>query len=90
MAGKIGDEYVRDMLDRGRRELGGALFTESNVAQPMYPLRGGYEPPKEAEGNTPEAQNWERDGGSILQDRLKQAEESRGDPGRDDKTLDRE
>ena len=42
MAGKIGERFVSEMIDRGRRELGGALFPESNIAQPMYPLHGGY------------------------------------------------
>jgi hypothetical protein len=42
MAGKIGEEYFRDMVDRGRRELGGVLFQDSTIAQPMYPLRGYY------------------------------------------------
>ena len=79
MAGKIGSEFVKDMVDRGRRELGGVLYGDSTVAQPMYPLRGGYEPSKDAHG-------------SIVGDRLKEAEAGRDDPGRDDpeKGIDRE
>jgi hypothetical protein len=49
MAGKFGEEFARDMLDRGRRELGGVLYTDSNIAQPMYPLRGNYGLSKETE-----------------------------------------
>jgi hypothetical protein len=48
MPGKIGEEFFRDMVDRGRRELGG-LWPEGNIGQPMYPLRGYYGPSKEAE-----------------------------------------
>ena len=40
MAGKHGERFVDEMIDRGRRELGGVLFPESNIAQPMYPLHG--------------------------------------------------
>jgi hypothetical protein len=40
MAEKIGSEFARDALDRGRRELGGFFFPDSNIAQPNYPLRG--------------------------------------------------
>ena len=49
MAGKIGEEYARDMFDRGRRELGAIFYNDSNIAQPMYPLRGQYGVSKEAE-----------------------------------------
>jgi hypothetical protein len=84
--GKIGSLHAWEMLDRGRRELGGILYHDSNVAQPMYPPRGGYEPAKEAESQSLEEQ------GSILDDRLKQAEMHRDDEGRDDrdKGFDRE
>jgi hypothetical protein len=47
MPGKIGEDFFRDMVDRGRRELGGVLYQDSNIAQPMYPLRGNYGSPKE-------------------------------------------
>jgi hypothetical protein len=84
---KIGTEYARDMIGRGFRELGGTLYADSNVAQPMYPLRGGPGPPKEAESPAID------DGvGSILGDRIKQAEASHALHGRDDihKGLDKE
>jgi hypothetical protein len=48
MSKKIGEDLVNDMLDRGRREIGG-LWPESNIAQPMYPLRGSYGLWKESE-----------------------------------------
>jgi hypothetical protein len=47
MPGKIGEEFFRNSVDLGRRELGGFLFQESNIAQTMYPLRGNYGSPKE-------------------------------------------
>jgi hypothetical protein len=82
MAKKMGEDIAKDFLDRGRRELGGAIMTESNVAQPMYPSRGGYEPPKEAEA--PAKQE------SVIDSRMREAEASKEDPGRDDPDMDRE
>jgi len=84
--GKIGSQHAWEMLGRGRRELVGGLYHDSNIAQPIYPARGAYEPAKEAESQSLEEQ------GSILDDRLKQAEMSRDDDGRDDRSqdLDRE
>ena len=82
---KIGERLAEDFLDRGRRELGGVLYPDSNIAQPGYPSHGGREISKEIESPTIEE-------GSILDDRLKQVEMSRDDDGRDDRSqdLDRE
>jgi hypothetical protein len=74
MAGKIGEEFVRDMIDRGRRELGGVLFHDSNVAQQMYPLRG-HGISKEVDSPGLEEH------GSIMGDR-QEAEVNRDDPDR--------
>ena len=41
--GKFGDRFVEDMVDRGRREVGAVFYTDSTIAQPLYPLRGGGE-----------------------------------------------
>jgi hypothetical protein len=82
MGRKIGSEFVKDMIDRGRRELGGALYGDSNIAQPMYPLRGGYEPSKETPGV--------EEHGSMIGDRVKQAEIELDDQGRDDRGIDRD
>jgi hypothetical protein len=49
MSRKIGEDFVNDMIDRGRREWGALLYNDSNIAQPMYPLRGHYGMSKEAE-----------------------------------------
>ena len=62
MTGKIGEEYFRDMVDRGRRELGGLLYSDSNIAQPMYPLRGQYGLAKEADSPRPEKDDPSFDG----------------------------
>lgn len=42
MAQKFGQQWALEKLDRGWRELGGVMFPDSNIAQPMYPLRGNY------------------------------------------------
>jgi len=80
---KIGDRFVNDMIQRGPRELGGLFYTDSNIAQPMYPLRA-FEPSKGAESHGLEEQ------GSVVEDRLKQAEANRDDQDRDDRGIDRE
>ena len=53
MAHKFGEAFFNDMVDRGRRELGGLMYDASNIAAPMYPLRGSYGPPKQLEGPEP-------------------------------------
>jgi hypothetical protein len=40
MAQKLGSQYAWEQLDKGRRELGGFFFPDSNIAQPNYPVRG--------------------------------------------------
>jgi hypothetical protein len=81
---KIGERFVDDMIDRGHREIGGFFFHDSNIAQPMYPNRGGYEVSKEA------ASPGLEEHGSTLDDRLQQAGIGREDKGRDDRGMDRE
>jgi len=80
---KIGEGILAEKLDLGRREIGGFFYHDSNIAQPAYPRRGGYEVSKE---NEPPS----IDEGSILDDRLKQVEMSRDDEGRDDPNQDRD
>jgi hypothetical protein len=53
MAHKFGEAFFNDMIDRGRRELGGLMYDGSNIAAPMYPLRGSYGPPKQLDGPEP-------------------------------------
>ena len=79
MAKKWGEDFASDQFYRGVRELGGFLYPESNIAQPMYPHnRGGYvaetQPVKE----------------SVLDQYPEQTEVRRDDPGIDDPGIDRE
>ncbi len=83
MAEKMGSEFARDMRGRGFRELGGVFFPDSNIAQPQYPLRGGYV--KEPEVPTVEAHQE-----SMLEEHVVEA--GRGghdDPSRDEHEHDR-
>lgn len=82
---KIGEEFFRDFVDRGRRELGGVLYPDSNVAQPMYPLRGQYGVSKQVD--TPSIEERESDF-----DRMHPTEPPRDDHTRDerDRGLERE
>jgi hypothetical protein len=83
MEQKIGEAFFHDMVDRGRRELGGVMFEGSNVAQPQYPLRGSYGPPKQLDGPEPSGIEPGAEEPHLI-------EASRGDPGREDRDLDRE
>jgi len=60
---KLGEGRLGEMIDRGGRELGGFLYPDSNIAQPMYPRHRAYEASKEA-----------NEQGMSLGDRLKQTE----------------
>ena len=80
MGRKFGEEYARDMIDRGRREIAGVMFEGSNVAQPLYPLRGTYGPPKEPDAPESSPSEPAREEPS--------AEVFRDDPGRDDPDVD--
>jgi hypothetical protein len=87
MADKIGSEIARDFFDRGRRELGGFFFPDSNIAQPTYPSRGGFNVGKKIEAPTV----GEREE-SVLDEHLEHTGQSRDDHGRDepDHEMDRE
>jgi hypothetical protein len=87
MPEKLGSRFVEEMIGRGQREIGGFLFPESNIAQPTYPLRGGYAMPKEVESPTLEEQS-----GSVLDKHLERIalERDNGDRGKDDRGIDRE
>lgn len=77
--GKIGDGHASAMFRQGLRELRGALYPESNVAQnPEYGLYGTKTPGEIAEDRRPEERDMDeefgKDRGSILGERLRQAE----------------
>lgn len=76
MARKLGTEFAKDMLDRGRRELGAAVVTESNIAQPMYPLHG--------------ARDAEQARGSIFDGRAREPQQQPNVEPDKDKGMDRE
>jgi hypothetical protein len=54
MAGKLGEGRLERQIDLGFREAGGFFYHDSNIAQPMYPLRGNYAPPKEIDSIGPD------------------------------------
>ena len=76
MAHKFGEAFFNDMVDRGRRELGGLMYEGSNIAAPMYPLRGSYGPTKQLDGPEPAEKE------AALED-IQPNEIPRDDPGKD-------
>ena len=80
---KLGERFAEDMFDRGRREIGGFFFPDSNIAQPNYPLRGNYGPSKEAEAI-------DRTADEPTFEELHPVGPPREDPGRDERGMDRE
>ncbi len=89
---KIGEEHFSAWLRQGLRELRGAMYPESNVAQqPEYGLYGTKTPGEVAEDRRGDARDLEdeapKERGSVLGERLRQAED-RG--GRDDRGMDLE
>ena len=83
MAHKIGEAFVHEKIDRGFREVGGFFYEGSNIAQPMYQLRGTYGPAKELEGPEPS----EKERGLA---EPQPVEASRDDPGKEDPGMERE
>jgi hypothetical protein len=83
MPGKYGEAFVDEKIDRGFREIGGFFYEGSNIAQPMYQLRGTYEPAKEPDG--PELAEQQ----PALEE-PQPTEFSRDDPGKDDRDMERE
>lgn len=83
MAKKFGEDFFREMVEKGPRELGGLLYHDSNIAVPMYPLRGNYGPPKEADAIAP-------DKPEPGFEELHPVGPARDDHGRDDPGIERE
>ena len=92
---KIGAGHASAMARLGLRELRGAMYPESNVAQQpelgLYGTATPHEVHQSRHGESPASGVNDRDveQDSVLQERLQQAE-SRQDMSRDDKNLDRE
>ena len=82
---KIGTGHASAMFRQGLRELRGALYPESNVAQPAeYGIVGTLTPGEVAEGRRNLEQNLEQEGSksdSILESRMSLAE--RNGPSKD-------
>jgi hypothetical protein len=77
---KFGEEFAREMLDRGRREFGAVIYGDGQVAQPTYPLRPGFAAEKEAAEQTAQEEP------SALDKKLTQV--SREEPGQDERGRD--
>ena len=72
---KLGEGHAEAMFRLGLRELRGSLYPESNVAQQSeYGLYGTRTPGEVAESRRSEGYDLEEEKGSIVADRLKQAE----------------
>ncbi len=89
---KWGSEHAGAMFRQGIRELRAAVYPESNIAQQAeYGVYGTKTPGEVAEDRRGDGRDLEdetsKDSGSILGDRLREAE-SRDHQGRDDKGLD--
>jgi hypothetical protein len=80
MGHKYGEAFFQEKIDRGFRELGGFFYDGSNIAQPMYQLRGTYGPAKEPDGPEPT-------GIEPGAEEPHPIDASRGDPGKDDKDI---
>jgi hypothetical protein len=89
---KIGAGHLSAMGRLGLKELRGALYPESNAAQPSeYGLYGTQTPGEVAEARRGDERDLEEEKpkDSIVDDRLREAESRREDRG-DEKQLDRD
>lgn len=91
---KIGEGHAEAMFRQGLRELRGALYPESNVAQqPEYGMYGTRTPGEVAEARRDDVRDLEEeksaDRGSVLEERMREAD-GREAHGRDDRDLDLE
>ena len=85
---KIGTGHASAMFRQGLSELRGALYPESNVAQPpQYGLYGTKTPGEVAESRREDVRDLEEERGSVLKDRLEQIGPPREEPERDDKDI---
>lgn len=76
---KIGEGHASAMFRQGLRELRGALYPESNIAQPPdYGVFGNRSPGEQAAARRPEAVEFDQEGansrGSILEEKMRQVE----------------
>jgi hypothetical protein len=75
---KIGAGHASAMFRQGLAELRGALYQESNVAQPaQYGLYGTRTPGEVAEARRPDERDLDEEPRSILGERLERAAQAR-------------
>src|SRR5882724_9038226 len=88
---KIGAGHASAMFRQGLKELRGALYPESNVAQHQeYGLYGTRTPGEVAEARRSDERDLEEEPQSVLADRLERAEQSKDDRGREPKEPERD
>lgn len=87
---KIGAGHASAMFRQGLSELRGALYSDSNVAQPaQYGLYGTKTPGEVAESRRADA-DMDEEKGSILESRLREAQASPPEPTPREMSLDKE
>lgn len=89
---KIGEGALGGFMRQGLKELRAALpLADSPIAQPTdYGMWGVATPGEVAESRRGESPAIEQEHGSVLDERLKQAEAARDERPREDKGMDRE
>lgn len=89
---KIGAGHAEAMFRQGLRELRGALYADSNVAQqPEYGLYGTRTPGEVAESRRGDGKELDEEPPhGALAERLNEAERSAGDRSKESRELDRE
>lgn len=88
----IGAGHFQAWMRQGLKELRGALYPESNVAQPVeHGMYGTVTPGEVRDQRREEARGVEEDKGSVLADREQQAEaRAREEQERDSKGMEKE
>lgn len=78
---KIGTGHAEAMLRQGLAELRGALYSESNVAQPaQYGLYGTRTPGEVAEARRADDRDLDEEPKSVVAERLEMAERDNREP----------
>jgi hypothetical protein len=87
---KIGAGHPSAMFRQGLSELRGALYNQSNIAQPpQYGLYGTKTPGEVAESRRSDAE-LDEEKGTVLDSRMGESGPKRDEPGRSGKGMDRE
>lgn len=91
-AAPIGAGHASAMFRQGLSELRGAMYQQSNVAQPaQYGLYGTRTPGEVAEERRSAERDFDEEPKSVVDERIQQAERAPDDGrGRDDRELEKE